>query len=366
VIRELLYDDELRDYHQRLAAWLEGPAAKGRDYYWNSLTYHLFQGGDAAALERIDDQFLAGKLRRFGYGVLEDLELLAAALLGTGDPAGVEQCVGRFDGLRQVVGSDVVDEMARSVQPNLRGPHSQSVVPRLPLVPGIDAHAILLPKREVTADFVEVVPRDGRLVIAIGDAPMSGLKSAFVARFIATLFRSLVLAPGPLRLDRVMDQLSALISRHPYFERVSMQCLEIALDEGIMTMVNAGHPYPVLYSTRYGRCDRLAVRGPLLHARPIEAPATGAYRPRHAEIGAESIIALVSDGITEGGPIDSPYGYRFTSVIEGNAAASARGLCEAIVNDWRRHQRVDAIADDATVIVFVVSGRHSHGVAHAE
>jgi hypothetical protein len=356
VVRDLLYEDELREYHKRLAAWLESPAAKGRDYYWNSLAHHLFHAGEWAALQRIDDQFLAGKLRRFGYGVLEDLELLAASLLGTGDPSGVEQCVARFDGLRHIVGSDVVDEMARSVQPNARGSHGQSIVPRFSVVRGIDAHAVLLPKREVTADFVEVVPRDGHLVIAIGDAPMSGLKSAFVARFIATLFRSLVLAPGPLRLDHVMEQLSALISGHPYFERVSMQCVDVALDEGMMTMVNAGHPYPVVYSTHYGRCDRLAVRGPLLHARPIETPPAGAFRVRHAEIGVGFVVVLVSDGITEAGPIQNPYGYRFTSVVEQNAGGGARSICQAILNHWRHHIGVDAASDDATVLVLALLG----------
>src|SRR5262249_13107501 len=156
---------------------------------------------------------------------------------------------------------------------------------------------------------------------------------------------------GQLRLDAIMDQLSALISRHPYFERVSMQCVDVALDEQTMTMVNAGHPYPVLYSTRYGRCDRLAVRGPLLHARQVETSEPGSYRPRHAEIGTGFIIVLVSDGITEGGLINNPYGYRFTSAIEQNAGATARTICEAILQDWRQHQGVDAATDDATILV---------------
>jgi hypothetical protein len=356
VVQDLLYEDELREYHKRLAAWLESPAVKGGYYYWNSLAYHRFHAGEWQALQGIDDQFLAGKLRRFGYGVLEDLELLAASLLGAGAPSGVEQCVARFDALRQIVGSDVVEEMARNVQPNARGPLSQSIVPRLSVVPGIDAHAILIPKREVTADFVEVVPRDGHLVIAIGDAPMTGLKSAFVARFIATLFRSLVLAPGSLRLDQVMEQLSTLISRHPYFERVSMQCVDLALDEEIMTMVNAGHPYPVVYSTHYGRCDRLAVRGPLLHVHPFERP-SASFRVRHTEIGVGFVVVLVSDGITEAGPIQDPYGYRFTSVIEQNAGGGAKRICQAILDHWRQYIGVDAATDDATILVLALLGK---------
>jgi serine phosphatase RsbU (regulator of sigma subunit) len=166
----------------------------------------------------------------------------------------------------------------------------------------------------------------------------------------------LVLAPGPLRLEHIVDQVSALISRHPYFERVSMQCVDISLDDGIMTMVNAGHPYPVLYSTRYGRCDRLAVRGPLLHARPNTLD-TGAFRARHAEIGAGCVIVLVTDGITEGGPIKDPYGYRLTSAVERNASGGAKRVSEAILDDWRNYQGEDPATDDATILVLVVGAQ---------
>jgi serine phosphatase RsbU (regulator of sigma subunit) len=365
VVQQLLYQDELLAYHRRMATWLDSPAMKGRDYYWTSLAYHLAETGDTGALERIDDAFLGEKLRRFGYAVLEDLELLAAASLSTADPSSVERCVARLEALREIVGGNVVDEIARSVQPNVRGPHNRGIALRFTRVPGIDAYAVLMPKQEVTADFVEVVPRNGRLVIAIGDAPMSGLKSAFVARFIARLFRSLVLAPGSVRLPEIMNQLSASISRHPYFERVSLQCVDAALDEGIMTMANAGHPYPVLYSTRYGRCDRLAVRGPLLHAGHVTTSGTGSYRARHAEISPGSVVVLVSDGITEAGPIYNPYGYRFTSVIERHVGASAKTIGEAIVSDWRDHRGKDAPADDATVLVLAFTGSAQGNSANA-
>jgi len=134
-----------------------------------------------------------------------------------------------------------------------------------------------------------------------------------------------------------------------------MQCVDIALDDGIMTMVNAGHPYPVLYSTGYARCDRLAVRGPLLHSRPIDTLDAGAFRARHAEIFDGSIVVLITDGITEGGPIKDPYGYRFTSVVESSAGAGAKAVCDAIVNDWRSHQGDDPATDDATILVLVVN-----------
>jgi Stage II sporulation protein E (SpoIIE)/TIR domain len=359
VVRELLYEDELRSYHAQLASWLQGPIGKTRDYYWGSLAYHLFHAGNPQhVLEGIDAQFLAAKLRRFGYGVLEDLELLATALLDSGNPAFVELCVARLDGLREIVGGGaVVDELGRSVQPNqpVSGRSlGRPVVPRIAVVPGIDAYGVLLPKHDVTADFVEVVARNGRLVLAIGDAPLSGLKSAFVARFIATLFRSLVSSPGALQLGQVVGQLSFTISRHPYFERVSMQCVEVALDGGMITVASAGHPYPVLYSNRYGRCDRLPVRGPLLHAQL--AAEMRPYHVRHAEIGTGDVLVLVSDGITEGGPLNEPYGYRFTSVIQSHAGSGAKKICEAILADWRAHLAGRPALDDATILVLAVTG----------
>jgi sigma-B regulation protein RsbU (phosphoserine phosphatase) len=289
--------------------------------------------------------------------VLEDLELLARSLLQAGDPSVVESCVARLDGLRAIVGSDLVDEVARSVQPTQASARGQGavVVPNLASVPGIDSYALLIPKRAVTADFIEVVPKEGRLVVAIGDAPGSGLKSAFVARFIASLFRSLALAPGPLHLGRLLSQLSASISRHAYFERVSMQCLEFALDEGVVAAASAGHPYPVLYSARYQRCDRLPVRGRLLHARQATPGEARAYELRHAEIGAGDVVVLVSDGITEGRPGPDVYGYRFVRVIERHAGASAKTICEAILDDWRSHLSGEPPPDDAAILVLAVN-----------
>jgi hypothetical protein len=363
VVRELLYDDELRGYHAQIARWLQSPLGTSRDYYWTSLAYHLFRAGDTRGLlDHVDAQFLARKLRRFGYGVLEDLELLAGALLAAGDTSFVEQCVARLDGLMDIVGSNMVDELARSTQQNLpraASAHSESIVLRTTGVAGIDAHAVLLPKRQVTADFVEIVRRNGRLVVAIGDAPMSGLKSAFVARFIATLFRSLVLAPGRFHLGQVLDQLSAVVSKHSYFERVSMQCVEVALDAGTIAFASAGHPYPVLYSARYRGCDRLTVQGALLHGVQVDHIEPRPYEVRHAEAEAGQIVVLVSDGITEGGAVEDPYGYRFMPVIERHAGDSARTICEAIVADWRAYLAGALPTDDATIVVLSLTDNAS-------
>ena len=70
----------------------------------------------------------------------------------------------------------------------------------IPAVSGLDAHAVMLAKGKVNADFVECVGLGDRLVLGIGDAPGYGLKSAFTARFIAVMFKRLVEVAQPLNL----------------------------------------------------------------------------------------------------------------------------------------------------------------------
>src|SRR4029453_17303443 len=299
--------------------------------------------------DRTDDAFLAEKLRRAGYGLLEDLELLTKSYLETGDPAFVQTCVDRLDGLRRMRGPGIGDDVERSIQPH--GATAQRSAPiqssSLASVQGIDAYAVLIPKRMVTADFIEVVPKDGRLVVALGDAPGTGLVSAFLARFIATEF-------------------SSLVSGHQLFESVSLQCVEISLQDGVATVASAGHPYPVLYSTRYRRCDRLPVRGPLLLVQQRPGDERRAYELRHVEIGDGDAIVLVSDGVTQGGPPSEPYGYRFSHVVEEKAGADAEAIGEAILNDWRSHLRGEPPVHDAALLVITLNSRWMRSPSHAD
>jgi len=361
VVRELFYEDELRRYNAQMAKGLQDANRSSRamgEEYWTSLAYHLFHAGDTAALlDAVSDQFLAEKLRRFGYAVLEDLELLTVTLLDTSDPASIERCVQRLDGLMGVVGPDAVDQLARAVAPRaerVSAARRRFVVPTLPQASGLDVYAALYPKHDVTADFVEVVARDRRITVAIGDAPRRGLQSAFVARFIATLFRALVSSAGSTSLDQILGKLSVALRRHPHFERVSAQCADLRLDEGVIALASAGHPYPLLYSARYGRCDQLPVRGPLLHDGRLESQHRQPYRERLVEIGSGDVLVLVSDGFLDAGPADDPFGYRFAALVERHAREGARQVGEIVIDEWHRHLAGEAPVDDASIVVIAV------------
>jgi stage II sporulation SpoE-like protein len=356
VTHELLFADELPDHHRAIADWLMRPESRAYEYRATSLAYHLFEAGDRDRLvTTIDRAFLAEKVRRSGYAVLEDVEILTRAMLDAGDAALVERCVALVDGLREVVGGDVIEDTRRAVQSFQAGAgRSRIISPRVPAVPGLDVYVGMLPKVEVSADFIEIVPSGNRLAIAIGDAPATGLKSAFVARFIGSLFRRLVLDSSQVHLGDLMATLDRTISAHPYFERVSMQCVELDPAAGLMKLASAGHPYPVLYSARREKCDRLPLRGDLLHARFAGDPLPH-FEQRRAEIAPGDVLVLVTDGLTEGHLLQGdPYSYRFMRIIEAAPRGGARAIGEAILDDWQNHHREGDYADDVTVIVTAI------------
>lgn len=365
VTRELLYEDELPECHRLLAEWLQRSENQGNAYRWTSLAHHLFEAGDFAGLAAaIDQEFLKAKVAQFGYAVLEDVELLSRAMLDRGDPALVARCVALVEGLRAAVGGDLIDDTRRAMQAYRPGPESfrsRVQAPRVPVIPGLEVYVGMLPKVEVGADFFEVVPAGGKLVLAIGDAPGKGLKGAFVARFIGNLFRRLLLKgslerAGDIALGEALAEINRVISAHEYFEWVTMQCAVINLRDGIVSFANAGHPYPVLYSARRGRCDQLPIRGDPLHSEQEAQAAPARYEVRRAEIGAGDVLVLLTDGLTEGHRLtDDRYGYRFTQVLEKTAPQGARAIGEAILDDWRAHPHESDYADDVTVVVVAVN-----------
>ncbi len=361
VTRELLYEDEQAEYHRLLARWLRQPSSHGHDYRWTSLAYHLWAAGDhEELLATIDRAFLAEKVRRHGYAVLEDVELLSRALLEAGDPALVERCVALVEDLRAVVGGDVIEDTRQTVRGYRAGPaafRSRVIAPPLPAVPGLDVYVGMLPKVEVGADFFEVIPLGDRLVVALGDAPGTGLKSAFVARFIGNVFRRLVEQAAPLRLGEVLGKLNGVLAGNPYFEVMSMQCVVVDPGQGELVIASAGHPYPVVYSARRKKCDRLPVLGDLLNAAAPDDPAAGRYEERRAEIAPGDVLVLVTDGLTEDNRLRGDrYGYRFTRLVEERAGQGARAIGEAILDDWRASPRDEDDADDVTVVVVSVGG----------
>jgi hypothetical protein len=356
VTREIIYPDEIPEYHRKIAAWLQMPESRAYDYYWTSIAYHLFESKNFQALGvTIDRNFLSAKVRRFGYAVLEDVELLTRTMLEAGDPTLVAKAVSIVEELREIVGGDIIEDTEHALRSYRPGPmafRTRVIAPIIDSIPRFDVFVGVLPAAEVSADFFEIVSRDDRLSVAIGDAPNVGLKSAFVARFLGNLFRKFIENSDLVDLGKLLDELNATVSSSEYFERVSMQCVVCEPKSNLVKIANAGHPYPVLYSARRGKCELLPVRGDLLQSAAENENRVHPYEQRRMEMGPQDVLILVTDGLTEGHLLKGdPYGYRFMGLVEERNQQGARLIGEAILDGWRAHHREGDYADDVSVIV---------------
>jgi len=360
VISREIYADELRRYHGKIAQWLMRRDQQRADDRWGSLAYHLFESGDSDTLVRtVDASFLEGKLRRFGYAVLEDVDLVSRALLDSGDPSAIERCTGLIDAITRAGGDDLALQASRTVRfGNEGGMRVQR--PRAASIATVDVDIAIVPRSAVSADFAVAVPDGDRVAVMIGDAPASGLTSAFVARFAASAFRQRVRAIGTDQLSEIVEGLRSTLRRHRYFDRLAVLAAVLDPSAGVLTIANAGLPFPVRRSGRTGRCDRLVARGDLLTA--SDAAGRPWLEVRHCELDVDDAVIFISDGITEASRLDDPYGYRFKALLENHAYADAAEMGAAILTGWFAHARPPGYVDDATVVTAIVrSVAASHG-----
>jgi serine phosphatase RsbU (regulator of sigma subunit) len=359
VASTVLFQDEIRLFHRQMADWLQGKRDADREYRLTSLAFHLFESGDGEALiNAIDEPFLKEKVQRFGYAVLEDLELWTRVLLSREDPALVGRCVSLVEALMETGGEEILWDAAALVQPgglSLRASRHKRIEPKTPLVNGLDLFVGMLPKAQVAADFLEIVPKGSRLAVEIGDAPSIGLKSAFVARFVANLGRTLLLRSHSPGMGEILDRINTAVSGYREFERISMQCAEFDTNDRVMRVASAGHPYPVHYSARRRICNVLPLSGELLADPFKESDDSEKYEEYELRLGSGDVLVFVTDGLTEDHVLKGdPYGYRFTSIVESCSSMGSRSIGQAILDGWQLHKREEDVGDDVTIAVIKV------------
>lgn len=361
--QKLLFREEIAKAHAAIADWLMRFPDEDSEYRWRFLSHHLVEAEMYAALEEVVSlRFLEEKSRRYGYGVLDDIECVLRATLRGGRPGAVEKCVRLIDELRSRVGEEIIRDATRALN---KGRALISISgPLLPFerpvsISGIDIYVASSAGLDVSADFHEIVPTKNGCIAAIGDAPGTGLKSSFVGRFLSQLVRSRSASEDSPR--SLLESINVSLSTFDYFERVSMQCISVDLREGVLTISNAGHPALVHFSKRRGECDPLDVPGELLHDSTRQTNRLSDYEDYLAEIDSGDVLVMVTDGLLESHRIDGgAYGYKFTRIVEQNARLQARQIGEAILADWRAISDVPEYRDDVLLVVLSIGDRSSY------
>ena len=189
--------------------------------------------------------------------------------------------------------------------------------------------------------------------LIIGDVRGKGLGAGEVAADIIGRFREV--AHGVGTLNEVAHRLDAGLSRRwgQYEEFVTALLAEIDPDRGKLTILNCGHPPPILISPGDGGVTVLEVRAP---APPLGLITLG------SDAGAKEVYAfkpndqllLYTDGVTEARdqrrsfyPLDERL-----HVLRAKAKANGAGLSllEAVRDDLLRHSGAP-LEDDAALLL---------------
>ncbi len=222
---------------------------------------------------------------------------------------------------------------------------------RLPEIPGYEFYARCESAQEVGGDYYDLVPLSGnQLAILVGDVAGKGVAAALVmARFSAEA-RSCLQTGTPLaaavrRLNTLMQPLS-------FTDRfVTLAALLLDPAAHTVTLVNAGHPLPLLLRRATGGVEEAIPRdivGP-----PLGVIEDCDYPAHQLTLHPGDSMVLFSDGVPDAMDVnEDPFGTpRLHGVLE-DAKVSPYKLGERVLGAVAKHAAGRSQHDDITLVCF--------------
>jgi len=231
-------------------------------------------------------------------------------------------------------------QIAREIQTRL--------LPRsMPQIENYDCSAMSVPAKHVGGDYFDFIPLpEGKLGIAIADVSGKGVPAAILTASVRSALQ--VEVRGGHDLVEVMNHLNEMVYRDTESNMfVTMVYAMLDPKTGELEYANAGHPYPLLFSSDgnltelvQGGCFLgIGERMPYLSARAILPPG--------------SILLLYSDGVTDTQANDGNiYGRkRLIATVRNQVGSSSEQIRAAIVKDTADFQGSAEQFDDFTLVV---------------
>lgn len=192
-------------------------------------------------------------------------------------------------------------EMARQLQ--------ESLIPRLPVMPGLDLAIGYEPSRWVGGDYADAVHMaDGRVLLTVADACGKGLQAALVASSLHTLVHVLGESGSVADMARRMN--SYLCSCLPQHSFVTMVAIAVDTARRELECVNLGHPPPLLVAAN-GTVRALQSRHNVALGMMDFVP-----QVERGELAPDETVFLYTDGL-----LDPDYEERDQSRLPGQLAA---------------------------------------------
>jgi phosphoserine phosphatase RsbU/P len=189
-------------------------------------------------------------------------------------------------------------------------------------------------------------PDDDHLGVFIADASGHGVPAAMVAILARLAFSEAakstprpgeVLAAMNRRLQDMADE-RFVTGFYGVLDRRTRR----------FTYANAGHPFPVRYSARAGKCQDLSARGFMLGVMPDEM-----YAERAVELDSGDRLCLVTDGVADcRDERGATFGHeRVGELLLAHARQTAAEITAALVDELARFRGTARTVDDMTIVV---------------
>jgi PAS domain S-box-containing protein len=217
----------------------------------------------------------------------------------------------------------------------------RAVLPELPeTAPGWEIGSFYSPagRTEVGGDFFDVVPlSDGRLVMFVGDVMGRGVRAAAAMAQMRAAARAYVsVDPDPLE---VLSKLDGLFGTYDVSRLVTMVYLFTDITTGHASVVNAGHPPPVVL-----RAGGLVEQLPTQNGAPLGIE----VEPRRTydfELAPGDLVLAFTDGLIERREEDIDVGQRrLLDALPALGGASLQQRLAGLVDGVRDHSRSDDVA----------------------
>ena len=223
----------------------------------------------------------------------------------------------------------------------------QSFLPQeRPSARGLQFFDHYVPAKVIGGDYYDYIPLSGnRLAITLGDVCGKGIPAALLMARLSAATRLTFTTMTDLR--EAVGQLNELVGSPDRFA----SCLAAVLDleKRVVTLVNAGHPPPVLRRASDGRAIEIGqdIIGLPLAGFPCR------YESVTLPLSPGDVLVMYTDGISEmRNPAGELYGAERVQAAVAAGPENVEGLAEALLADVRRFAAGRPQGDDLTLVCF--------------
>ena len=222
---------------------------------------------------------------------------------------------------------------------------------KLPEVPGYDFHAFYRAAHMVGGDYYDFIPLSGRRVaMALGDVAGKGVAAALLMAKLSSDARFCFLTeqePATV-VGKLNDLVAAQCAQMDRF--VTLAAVALDPTTHVATLVNAGHPSPLLYRQATGTFQECMTRRQAGMALGIQEGYS--YEAIQVVLQPGDALLIFSDGVPDANNVrEEQFNTKgIQSALSGVTSGSPRGLIDRLLRAIEVHSAGAKQNDDITMV----------------